>query len=161
MVACIRACVSRHRQPQRKETNVTYQIRQQGAGKYFVIDTKNDTVIKDGLYLDEANVISWQGKDPEKRYQILANSWARSNVLTWYSEENGIVITNGFPTLEEARLAIVEDLQEVCELNDYKYHPNPESDYSIIDTFTGEEVDYEISEKEGSHPDPDFIEPSE
>jgi hypothetical protein len=46
----------------------------------------------------------------------------------------------------------VQDLQELCLNNDYETHPNPEGDYSIIDTFTGEEVEYSISDEEASHP---------
>ncbi|ASZ13266.1 hypothetical protein KTO58_07995 [Chitinophaga pendula] len=85
---------------------------------------------------------------------------ARSGELTWYKKlEDGTIIPNGYETIEEARLAIVEDLQELCLNNDYARHPNPHGDYSIMDTFTTEEVDYVISDEEASHPDPTFVQP--
>ena len=135
---------------------MTYEIRKHSWG-YNVIDKESNAVLRHCDGLDEANRIWWLNRDPDNRYQIVANSWSRKKELTWYHEQDdGLVIPNGSATIEEARLAIVEDLQEVCGLNGYATHPNPEGDYSIIDTFTGEEVDYSITEEEARHPDPDF-----
>jgi hypothetical protein len=50
------------------------------------------------------------------------------------------------------------DLKALCFNNDYETHPNPEGDYSIIDTFTGEEINYEITEEEARYPTEDDFE---
>lgn len=136
---------------------MSYQIRKYPTKHdYSVFEVETNSIVKEDIDLDEANKLCWQNKDPLNRYQILANAWAVRHELTWYCEEEDILIPNGYATMEEARLAIVEDLQELCLNNDYATHPNPEGDYSIIDTFTGEEIDYSISEEEAKHPDPDF-----
>lgn len=135
---------------------MAYEIRKDRNHMYNIVNTNKQLVIKEGIELDEANIFCWQNKDPKKRYQILANSWARSHELTWYEIVDDLIIPNGYSTIEEARLAIVEDLQEYCYNNECETHPNPFDDYSIIETFTGEEIDYDISVEEASHPDPDF-----
>lgn len=138
---------------------MTYQIKRQINGGYFVVNVFTNKILKENLCLDEANQFCWQDKEWSKRYQILSNCFNGKQELCWYYEEtNGIVIPNGYASLEEARLDIVADLKEVCLNNDYVVHPNPNGDYSIIDTFTGQEMDYSISHEESMHPDPEFSE---
>lgn len=125
---------------------------------YLIIESETGTIIKEVSDLDQANIELWANKNPEVRYQILANSWANSHELTWYDINDDLIIPNGYETFEEARLAMVEDLIELCLNNDYKTHPNPYGDYSIIDTFTGEEMDFQLAYEEYSHPYPEELE---
>ncbi|MGN8037821.1 hypothetical protein ACTJJ0_22205 [Chitinophaga sp. 22321] len=137
---------------------MTYQIWENDTDyTYIVLDTKTNSIVGRYSTLDEANIMSWQSKKRRKRFQILANCFNGAMELTWYEKFGNLVIPNGYPTIEKARRDIVKDLKELCFNNDYLTHPNPEGDYSIIDTFTSEEVAYKISEEEASHPCPLFL----
>jgi len=136
-----------------------FEIKKQEDGNYTVVGTSDFIIYNcNHMTLDDAAIKCWQEKNPAKRYQIWANCFSGHKELTWYSQDDHIVIPNGYATIEEARLDIVRDLKEVCFNNDYETHPNRHGDYSIIDTFTGDEVDYQISEDEARHPDPSVTE---
>ena len=136
---------------------MTLEIRNHSDG-YLVIESETGKLHKAFQSLDEANQECWINKTPQLRYQILANSWANRHELTWCSYIDDLIVPNGYETFEEARLAIVEDLIELCLNNDYLEHPNPFGDYSIIDTFTGEELSYDLLPEEYCHPNPEEIE---
>jgi len=135
-----------------------YEIKKQSDGKYMAVGTSWFIIhIYKDLTLDDAARKCWLDKNPEKRYQIWANGFNGRQVLTWYSEDKNVIIPNAYASIEEARIRIVKKLKDVCCKNGYETHPNPHGDYSIIDTFTGDEVDYQISEKEAAYPtDADF-----
>lgn len=125
---------------------MTYEIKKNKNGySYDVINKISRVIIKENIDLEEANKICWQEKNPTKRYQIFANSWAVKYALTWYEEKGGLIVPNSYKTIEDARLDIITDITEMGFNNDYETYPNPESLYSIIDTFTGESIAYSIN----------------
>jgi len=133
----------------KKQLNGYYTVT--GSGEYII------HVCKD-LTLEEANRTSWLEKNPRRRYQVFANLYNGRQELTWYSQVQDIIILKRYPTIEEARFDIVRDLKEVCYNHKYKTHPNPHGSYAIIDTFTGDEVNYQISEEESRYPtEADFL----
>jgi hypothetical protein len=137
----------------RKEIQMIYVIRKQSGGLYTVTGTSEVIIyIRKDLTLAEANKTSWLERSPAKRYQIVANCINGGQELTFYRQENDVIIPNGYPTIEEARNDIIKELKEVCYNNNYDTHPNPNGEFLIIDTFTGEKMDYQISNEEALFP---------
>lgn len=128
------------------------------------LDTKEILMTTDKGLTDEiAQAYIKLQNDPNKRYVIHQENFAHGDLLCCYDEEkqpNGDIVIDitSYGTVEEARLQIVADLKQYNEERGWKTARYPDDDIIVDYWNDGEYMDFELSEEDKAHPDPNFVE---